>query len=400
MGETQLDQTARHMIYLVACALHAKAPEPEYLEGLDLERLYRLSCLHSVQSAVCMALEESEAFQEADPAMKKRWQDEKNKAIRKNLLLEAESREIMGYMEEQGIWYAPLKGALLKDMYPRYGMRQMSDVDILMDPAGARQMKKYMRRRGYRPEGMGHGCHDAYHKPPVYGIELHRRLFDRAHNPVWSEYYSNAGDRLLWDSPGSFGKHFSDEDFYIYVVTHACKHHEKSGVGLRALTDCHVYCSLKWERMDRTYISGELEKLGIAEYEHMCRDLAKALFSVPDPDAVDRLTEKQRQELAFVMASGAYGTGEHFVNQRLRRIQPDSERASLRTRFRYCRDRLIPDMDWFYSRMPFCYRHHWAIPFYLVWRVFRGLVLSHRKILNEFRFLRAAGRRKKEDKGL
>ena len=49
------------------------------------------------------------------------------KSLRKVLALEADKTALLRQMEEQNIWYMPLKGAVLKEDYPRLGVREMSD---------------------------------------------------------------------------------------------------------------------------------------------------------------------------------------------------------------------------------------------------------------------------------
>lgn len=43
--------------------------------------------------------------------------------------------------EKAGIWYLPLKGVILKEMYPVYGIRQMADNDILFDFTYRKEVK-------------------------------------------------------------------------------------------------------------------------------------------------------------------------------------------------------------------------------------------------------------------
>lgn len=388
MSESRISTTVRALLYLSACALHGREPDQAQLAGVDLAALCRTAKYHGMAAIVCMALESGGAFQNADPALVKQWQDEKNKSIRKNLLLDAESGQILQYMEDNAIWHMSLKGSVLQQLYPQYGMRQMADHDILFDPAFGQQMQAYMQGRGYKAEGVGKGNHDAYHKPPVYNIELHRALFDTLANPVWGSYYSDVKRRLLPDEGCGCGYHFSDEDFYIYITAHACKHYQGGGTGLRSLMDCYVYCWKKGDALDWDYIEAELEKLEISGFERQCRELGTALFSEPSLDAVDHLTEEQREVLGGFADAGTYGTLKLRVERRLRSMQRAGRPVDRRTRWGYYWSRLVPDMSWFQTNEPFCWRHRWAIPFFLIFRLFRGLILRGGRIRNEIQIVR------------
>lgn len=385
MSEGRINRSAEDLLYLTACALHGAAPEAERLAGMDLAALLRMARYQSMAAIACMALESGGGLEGAEPALAKQWLDEKNKAVRKNLLLDAECRELLGHMEARGIWYMPLKGAVLKDLYPQYGMRQMADYDILFDPAAQDQMRAYMEGRGYRAESVGRGNHDAYHKPPVYNFELHRALFGAGHDPVWTAYYRDVKERLLRDEGNRYGYHFSDEDFYLYVTAHACKHFRSGGTGLRVLADCYVYCREKGDRLDWDYIRAELDKLGIAEFEGRCRELGNRLFSQPSPRAVERLDGTQRETLAYLVGSGTYGTMTNRVENQLRALQEDGSPVSRRTKWHYLRRRLIPEAEWFRTDEPLCSRHPWMIPFFMICRVFRGLILRGGRTWLEFR---------------
>ena len=56
----------------------------------------------------------------------------KKKAIRKLTLFEVERLTIAQAFEKARIWYLPLKGIMLKELYPKSAMRQMTDNDISM----------------------------------------------------------------------------------------------------------------------------------------------------------------------------------------------------------------------------------------------------------------------------
>lgn len=389
MNEGLTKQAVQDMIYLTACALHNEAPEKERLSKIELNALYRIAKCHTMTAVVCMALESGNAFLEVEPAIAKQWQDDKNKSIRKTMLMDAEWQNIMGFMDSQGIWYMPLKGLVIKDLYPKYGMRQMADYDILFDPAAGKKIKKYMIGRGYEEKSHGKGIHDTYFMAPVYNFELHRELFGAGYHPAWCNYYKNVKERLISDKGCCY--HFCDEDFYIYITAHAYKHFAGGGTGLRSLMDCYVFCQKKRNTLDWHYISTELDVLGLAEFEQMCRELAFCLFSEPNPDFMDEFTGKQKEALSYFIGSGTYGTMKHDVRNKLHALQQGENEVSTKTKLRYLWRRLIPGMAWFQTNAPFCYRHKWAIPFYLIYRVLRGLIFRSRKIRKELQTVRKTG---------
>ena len=173
----RLDETGELLIYLISCALRATEVKAEFLDGIDLAGLFVLARKHSVAAMVCMVLERTNAFMQAEPAVKKQWLDAKNKAIRKNMLLNTDRQILMDEMENAGIRHMPLKGSILKDWYPQFGMREMSDVDIFFDESKREQVKDIFLRHDYSVQEYLESNHDVYFKPPIYNFEMHTALF-------------------------------------------------------------------------------------------------------------------------------------------------------------------------------------------------------------------------------
>jgi hypothetical protein len=378
------------MLYLTTCALHGIVPEEEAISEVDLQELYKFCKSHSMTAIVCMALENTDVFHHAKPEMKKKWLDAKNKAIRKNIMLDAERSKLFTWMEEQGIWYMPLKGSVLKDLYPKVGMRQMSDNDILYDPAFQYEIRDYMVSQGYEVIRIGETNHDVYEKPPVYNFELHTALFGAKHDPKWESYYADVKARLLKDEGKSYAYHFQDEDFYIYMLTHAFKHYSDRGTGVRSLLDVYVYVWKKGDTLDWEYIRKETEKLGIAAYEYQCRVLSRKLFEKPDLAYENTLTKEERKMLSFFTSSGTYGTVTNRIKNRLEKLQPNDAPIRRKTRMKYYIQRLFPDMNWMKRYSPFCAKHPWSVPVIYVYRIFNILLFGRERLTGELQVVKNA----------
>jgi len=62
------------------------------------------------------------------------------------------------------ILYIPLKGCLVKEMYPKPEYREMSDLDILVKRGDAAKLKPVMESLGYQCERFGFEKDDSYTK--------------------------------------------------------------------------------------------------------------------------------------------------------------------------------------------------------------------------------------------
>lgn len=101
-----MEKTSEFLIYLMACSLQGTKPEEALLANIDMEALLRLAKAHSVSAMVCMALEQTDAFRCAEESIRLKWLDAKNKAVRKNMLLDAERHQLEKEFAEHGIWWA------------------------------------------------------------------------------------------------------------------------------------------------------------------------------------------------------------------------------------------------------------------------------------------------------
>ena len=65
---------------------------------------------------------------------------------------------------------------------------------------------------------------------------------------------------LLTNKPVIYAANMSDEDFYIYITSHAYKHYSGSGTGLRTLMDFYAYLNAKGDTFNLDYIWTECKK--------------------------------------------------------------------------------------------------------------------------------------------
>ncbi len=361
------------LIYLCSCAVNCTTPSKNRLEQMNMEQLYTAAKYHTLTAITACALE-SAGFQED------KFRTAKEKAARKNLFLDTERKKLFSFCENREIWYMPLKGSVLKEMYPDFSMRQMADNDILFDEKYRSDIKKYFKDNGYSVVSYNQENHDVYEKPPVLNFEMHTALFGQAHNKAWKKYYGDIKDRLIKDSDNNFGYHFSDEDFYIYITTHEYKHYSGGGAGLRSLLDCYVYLQAKQDSMDWSYITDECKKLGISDFEQQSRNLSQRVFR----ESSAELSDENKQILEYYLASGTYGTSQQFTQHKIESFQKQTGSTS---RLKYIWHRLFPPMEIYETYFPFFYKHKFLLPVGWIYRLIRGVTARRKKVLSEIEYL-------------
>ena len=367
-----MNGTNKDLIYLLYCAVNGITPDTARVQAMDLERLYRLAKFHTVRGAVCIALKRA-------GVQDKQFDQAYKKAVRKNIYLDMERTAILSDFEQQGIWYMPLKGSVLKDLYPENGMREMADNDVLFDADKQVQSKEIMLSHGYTAEHYGVGNHDVYMKPPVLNFELHTSLFGSAHAEPLYKYYADTRRLLRKDDGNSYGYHLSDEDFYVYLTAHEWKHYDGSGTGIRSLLDCYVYCKIKGESLDWKYITEQCRQLEIADFEQERRTLAVKIFS---SDRFPELTDGEQEMLMYYLTAGTYGTFDNAIKKKLK----DQSKLSF-----WVHSIFIPRKQMAAS-VPFTAKSPLLYPVGIFWRTFRVMLFKQDKIKQTIKAVKKYGK--------
>ena len=367
------------LLYLCGRGLAGEAADAERVRGMDLARVYDLAAEQSLAGLAWYGLEGALGDVQADGALLSAWRRERDTAIRRQLLFAAEREQICRQLGEQGIWHAPLKGAVLGDWYPAPGMREFSDNDILCDSARRGDVRRIFLARGYRMNEEGHVARvdDAFTKEPVFNFEMHAELFTRSDSAAFAQYYADVRRRLVLAGDSPYDLRFSDEDFLVYLLAHAYKHFSLRGTGLRILCDLAVFREHAGAALDWEYVGRELEGLGIAEFAATLRRLVECVLE-PGFDLAC-LRDEDAEVLVALASHGVYGTHEHLIEQELGRAEGS-----------YIRGRILPDDDWWDMNFPFGYRHKWARPPLLLYRAVRAALdpTRRKKLATELKVLR------------
>ena len=361
MTQEEYRSAMDEVIYLCASMVNGEEPDKERVASMDLERLYKAADRHLLTGIVGYALEAAGIYESV-------FVQAKAKAIRKVVLFDTERAKVLQALDEAGIWYMPMKGSVLKDLYPKIGMRQMADNDILYDASRSDDVRTIMEGLGFTTEEFGISHHDHYNKEPVCNFEMHRIMFTDVTDVVFFRYYDNIKERLIKDPENACGYHFKAEDFYIYMIAHEYKHFSNSGTGLRSLLDTYVYLDQKGGELDLTYIERETQKLGIAEFEKNNRALATRLFSGTP------LTEQDEDMLGYVLSSGTYGTMTNYVRNQITK----------KGRLGYLLSRTFPPYRSMKTLYPILESLPFLLPICWVLRLVKALITKPSKVMYQF----------------
>ena len=272
--------------------------------------------------------------------------------------------ELCRLLDRTGVDYMPLKGSVLKALYPRPEMRIMGDADILI------HMEDYPRVTPVMESLKGTPLSESDHEyiwrlPSHVVIELHKRIIPSYNR----DYYAYFGDGWRFArpiAPGARRHDMTAEDKLIYLVAHFAKHYRDKGAGVKYVVDLYVF-HRAYPHPDMTYLEKELKKLGLWDFFGHIQRLIEVWFGDGESDGrTDFLTDR-------IFDDGVFGREERGAVSDALRLS-GSARSAKRMRTRHM---LFPPYGTMCNRHPILKK--WPILLPLLW-ILRLLttVFSHR----------------------
>ncbi len=215
------------------------------------------------------------------------------------------AKQITELFETEKIRHQLLKGAVLKKIYPSPLMRQMSDVDIVIFDESLTRAARLLEKKGYKNQGLIKH-HMIFTSPVGVNVELHWCLFDQ--NVDYGQYlYFKDTFRSKKSADLNYTYEFCTEDFYIYMIAHMAKHFFETGCGIRNLLDIYVYANEFYDSMDAKYLSIELKKCGLTDFEKNMRKLAYVWMEQK------KCSKFQENLFEYMLECGIYGKSKNGV---------------------------------------------------------------------------------------
>ena len=202
--------------------------------------------------------------------------------------------------EERHIDYLPLKGVLLKKIYPQPEMRRMGDADILFRREQYEDVKAVLTELGFTFDY--ETDHEAVWKHPSLLLEMHKRIVPRRDKDFY-RYFGNGWSHAIADEDSPYRYHFTLEMQFVSLFVHLVKHYRGGGIGLSHMIDLWVFRH-HYPELDETMIRAELDKVYLGEFYANVWDTLLVWFGGAEP------TEKTDFITNVIFENGVYGTRE------------------------------------------------------------------------------------------
>ena len=387
MNKTEVGQYIVHLIYSL---LNDKVPSDKP-EQCSFEDIYQMSVFHNITIMVLEALKKTN--QEIPPEILAKWSKKAAVANAQNVVQFSERERIYRAFEENQVDYLPLKGYIIKSLYPEQKFRQMSDLDILIREADNLRVKSVLEQLGYRCEKFGQEVDDQYSKDPYMKIEIHYRLFGDLHfdNNDWNPSYIP----LLLDpwkyaeqTASQYQYRFTDDDFYIYFILHLAKHYFSYGSGIRQFLD--LYFLNHKLNLNKELIYEQLDLVGLKEFCITAEQMVSYWFHESDKNGMINDMEQT------VFLSGSYGTKIQGVKREIEKYNEYHKNGNYY--LFYLKNRLFPSLNIMKFSTPMLRKHPVLLPVYWVKRIVTKGIIAIPKEIHDIRLIKKIMKEKEDCK--
>ncbi len=328
-----------------------------------LLELYSAAQRHSVQNIIAAALINNDILENSP--LKPHFENELYKCVFTHEKMNSAYESFCAELEKERINYIPLKGAVVRELYPQPWLRSSCDIDILISEDDLeRAVDKFIGAYSL----VSKGIHDVVLKSEDgVLIELHFNLLGNKKSPVYSEFLENPWRYAELCETGKFCFRFSDEMFYYYHIVHMAKHFRLGGCGLRPFID--LWLMMQDKKYDSPKINSMLKKGKLSDFNSSARKLCSVWFLGEKHDDTTALMQD------FIIDGGNFGSKET-------RLLSEQQRSG--NKFKYIFSRIFLPYDELKNHYPILKKHPVFTPFCEICRFF-SLLFGKKRSLRKSR---------------
>ena len=323
-----------------------------------VKELYKLSKAHDLAHLIADALFKNKLLDKQSPAGQA-FSRVLQTAVFRYEQIRYELESACSALSEAKIPHLPLKGSVIRALYPQAWMRTSCDIDMYVDEARLDEATDVLvQKLGYRNEGRTPHDMNMYAPSGVH-FELHFDLIEDEIYPKFAKPLLGLWENASPICEGGFTYRATNEDFYFYHIAHTAKHLRNGGCGVRAFIDLwYLEKSLPY---DKEKVAALLEESGLTKFAEVARKLARVWFDGEEHDELSKETE------AFILQGGIYGVFENTLA-----VQVSKGRVA------YLFSRFFPPYREMVRKYPSLKKCPVLYPFYIVRRWFNLLLVKGR----------------------
>lgn len=317
--------------------------------------LFKLSKRHDLAHLIGDALDRNGLLPEKTEA-KKRFLQERNMAIYRYEQQQYILEQICEALENKKIHFIPLKGSVLRQLYPEPWLRTSCDIDILVKKDELENAVRFLCDQvGCVSDKQPSVNEWSIFTPSGVHVELHYDLTEG--DKYCKEVLSDIWQYTQSMQDGKYQLLLTDEAFYCYHIAHMVKHFENGGCGVRPFLDLWLFqVKVALDEKKRDYL---LSLGGLLKFAQASNRLAAIWFDGAAKDEFSARMEK------YIFSSGVFGLKENRVSM---------QQAKKGGRIRYILSRIFISGKEMKIKYPTLQKYPFLMPFYHIRRWGKPLV--------------------------
>lgn len=275
-------------------------------------------------------------------------------------------RKIKEALDSEDIPYLPLKGAVLRPLYPQPWQRTSSDIDILVHTEDLQHAVDILTQN----EGFSLGKETGHDVSLFdYGVhlELHFRLTEDSEAGILDDVWKHSRKVV------SGSCHEMEPDYLVlYLLAHMSRHFKATGLGVRPILD--VYLLLQKTECNEKRLLELCCEAHLQKFYEAIKMLIQVWFEGREHTPLTRTLEK------YVLGGGVFGSSQTAVFARKRALGSNKKPA-----WNYYIRRMFLPREEMRKRFPELKTKPWMLPLCYGKRVLCGLTNKRRAVKAEFR---------------
>lgn len=243
------------------------------IKSISWEKLFKEAKEHSLVSLIYYSISKLGLKKNISKELLNQWVKYTFLCSTKELNNMENIEELFKVLNENKLKFIALKGAVIKELYPKAEFRTMGDCDLIVKESDLKFGENILKQLGYKENEHKdeHGAHKVFMRNNQI-IELHWTLINDDFF-----YGSKEFEKELWNNIRrvKIGKEsayaLNHEYMIVHLIAHMAVHLVWSGFGIRQLLDLYLYSkkyekNINWKKVFSILEESSLEKFSITLY--------------------------------------------------------------------------------------------------------------------------------------
>ncbi len=304
---TRLNENERILSRLLSVSLF-RGEDTVNCQDINLKELYRISVEQTIAAVVFDSL--PQGISEVDKKTYELWKNYSLAVVCANEYNCRDSVELASLLQQNEVTYCIIKGCVSAKYYPKPFLRQMGDIDFLVESDKFEEIKNILISNGYVSEESKHDIHETFQRNEMV-YEMHRSL---TRLPKGKEYLNNHIEDAIYQTEKvqlEQGFVMGSNALYhgIMMLLHMQRHlTDGSGVGLRHLIDWAVFVNHFDNSTWLSVFKERISKLKLWEFAKIISKSAQLYLGMPGKEWFEDSDCSIAEELIYdILRVGNFG---------------------------------------------------------------------------------------------